>query len=90
MQDFGPRERAGDSSDFDFILAIGDERTDEDMFDVLQGRYVDGGGSSSSSSSSSRSSRSSSSSHNNSSKLRRTPTVGFDSHLEAAYVGDDD
>lgn len=40
MQDFGPRESAGDATDFDFILAIGDERTDEDMFDVLQGRYV--------------------------------------------------
>lgn len=25
--------------DVDFVLVVGDERTDEDMFDVLQGRY---------------------------------------------------
>lgn len=28
---------SGSSMDFDFVLVIGDERTDEDMFDVLQG-----------------------------------------------------
>lgn len=25
--------------DVEFVLVVGDERTDEDMFDVLQGRY---------------------------------------------------
>jgi hypothetical protein len=37
LQEYGTA--VGESTDFDFILAVGDERTDEDMFDVLQGRW---------------------------------------------------